>query len=235
MTKNSEMIGRKYGRLLVLSENKDDERDEIYFWCECDCGEIVSANKYRLLNGNKKSCGCLLRDYNINFNKTTKTKTNTYDLSGEYGVGTTINTNNKFYFDLEDYEKIKDYCWYVHENKEGYKALETTKNKKQIRFQWLVKNKNVDHINRNPLDNRKCNLRDVSIRENNINHNIRKDNVSGVTGVNYNKKTKKWIARINDRCNHRITLYTGDSFEDAVKARLNAEEKYYGEYSPLRS
>lgn len=49
------------------------------------------------------------------------------------------------------------------------------------------------------------------------------------------KKLKKWIARINDRCNHRITLYTGDSFEDAVKARLNAEEKYYGEYSPLRS
>lgn len=235
--KNSEMIGQKYGKLLVLSENKDDKREGIYFWCKCDCGnkELVSANKYRLLNGTKKSCGCLLRERNVKFNKKTKAKINSYDLSGDYGIGWTLNADEKFYFDLEDYDKIKDYCWYIHENKYGYKALETTKNKKQIRFQWLVKGKNVDHINRNPLDNRKCNLRNVSIRENSINHNIRKDNRSGVTGVNYNKRTEKWVARISDKRNHRIILYSGDSFEDAVKARLKAEKEYYGEHSPLRS
>ena len=36
-------------------------------------------------------------------------KYNRYDLSGEYGIGWTTNTNHVFYFDLEDYEKIKDY------------------------------------------------------------------------------------------------------------------------------
>ena len=32
-------------------------------------------------------------------------KSNIYDLSGEYGVGWTSNTNEEFYFDLEDYDK----------------------------------------------------------------------------------------------------------------------------------
>ena len=39
-------------------------------------------------------------------------KYNTYDLSGEYGIGYTTK-GEKFLFDLEDYEKIKDYCWCV--------------------------------------------------------------------------------------------------------------------------
>ena len=41
---------------------------------------------------------------------------NKYDLNlidehGKYGVGYCSNTNNKFYFDMDDYDKIKDiYC-----------------------------------------------------------------------------------------------------------------------------
>jgi hypothetical protein len=38
-------------------------------------------------------------------------KFNQYDLSGSYGIGYCSNTNNPFYFDLEDYDLIKDYCW----------------------------------------------------------------------------------------------------------------------------
>ena len=37
---------------------------------------------------------------------------NKYDLSGEYGIGWTHNTEHEFYFDLEDYDIIKYYCWY---------------------------------------------------------------------------------------------------------------------------
>ena len=36
-------------------------------------------------------------------------KYNTYDLSGEYGIGYT-SKGEEFYFDLDDYDKIKDYC-----------------------------------------------------------------------------------------------------------------------------
>lgn len=34
---------------------------------------------------------------------------NRYDLTGEYGIGYT-NQGVEFYFDLEDYDKIKEYC-----------------------------------------------------------------------------------------------------------------------------
>ena len=89
-------------------------------------------------------------------------KVNTYDLSGEYGIGWTSNTNREFYFDLEDYDKIKDFCWCeAKHNKTGYTALTATNiyTKKTIKFHHIIGCAGYDHINRNPLDNRKCNLR----------------------------------------------------------------------------
>ena len=47
-------------------------------------------------------------------------KYNKYDLSGEYGIGWTSNTNQEFYFDLEDYDKIKDYCWIYNKGIQPY-------------------------------------------------------------------------------------------------------------------
>lgn len=43
-------------------------------------------------------------------------KYNRYDLNlkdehGLYGVGYCFNTGHEFYFDMDDYDKIKDYCW----------------------------------------------------------------------------------------------------------------------------
>ncbi|KAK46241.1 HNH endonuclease [Caballeronia jiangsuensis] len=54
----------------------------------------------------------------------------------------------------------------------------------------------TDHINRNRSDNRWCNLRAVSIAENNQNYSLRKDNTSGYRGVSFHKNKKKWLAYI---------------------------------------
>lgn len=159
-------------------------------------------------------------------------KYNIYDLSGEYGIGYTSNTNEQFFFDLDDYEQIKDYCWYVSIN--GYITTRLYNERKQIRLHRLLMNfpdkMVVDHINHNKLDNRKCNLRICFQKENASNKSKSKNNTSGVTGVCWHKKAKKWHSQIkHNRKNIHLGLF--DNFDDAVKARREAEEKYFGEFS----
>ena len=61
-------------------------------------------------------------------------KYNTYDLSGEYGIGYT-SKGEEFWFDLNDYNKIKDYCWYYNSN--GYLCSQNA-NCKHIYFHRLT-------------------------------------------------------------------------------------------------
>ena len=56
------------------------------------------------------------------------------------------------------------------------------------------------------------------------------NNTSGVTGVDWHKGWKKWRVRIT--VNHKtISLGAFDSMDDAIKARKEAEQKYFGEFS----
>lgn len=83
----------------------------------------------------------------------------------------------------------------------------------------------IDHINKIRDDNRWCNLREVSRSCNMRNSSIRKDNVSGVTGVSFDKKRKKWRVRIT---NNKKEIFIGyfKNLHDAVRARFEAEIKY---------
>lgn len=84
----------------------------------------------------------------------------------------------------------------------------------------------VDHINGNKLDNRKDNLRICTQSDNTKNHVIGKNNTSGYSGIIYNKDNKNWRVRIGDK-----EIGSFFNFEDAMIARKDAEEKYFGEYS----
>lgn len=88
-----------------------------------------------------------------------------------------------------------------------------------------AKGQHVDHVNGNTLDNRRSNLRIVTQQENNKNKKRYLNNVSGVTGVSWNKQMKMWVARISvDRKDKYLGYYF--SFEKAVAARKAAEIKY---------
>lgn len=108
--------------------------------CECSCPEhnriIVSGTSIK--NGHTKSCGCLRIEKFIDRTK----QYNKYDLSGEYGIGWTSNTNEEFYFDLEDYDKIKDYCWFKTKSKNYIMLMaKDPSTRKHIYMHWLVMGK----------------------------------------------------------------------------------------------
>lgn len=54
-----DMIGNKYGRLLVLLEESGQAGEKKKYVCECECGNKVMVFKENLLSGHTRSCGCL--------------------------------------------------------------------------------------------------------------------------------------------------------------------------------
>jgi hypothetical protein len=70
----------------------------------------------------------------------------------------------------------------------------------------------VDHINRNPLDCRKKNLRVCTIQQNNFNKAVRKIKKSSIyKGVFFNKKNSRWLASIKcDYKSHRLGLFKNE-------------------------
>lgn len=78
--------------------------------------------------------------------------------------------------------------------------------------------KELDHINRNPSDNRIVNLRVATRSEQMHNAGMLKNNTSGVKGVSWHKASKKWHVRIwfNGKCK---SFGYFDCLESAKKER----------------
>ena len=203
------------------------------YLCECSCGsgKAIIASPNDIKRGNTKSCGCRTKELNSKRQK----KYNTYDLSGEYGIGYCSNTDSRFYFDLQDYDLIKDYCWAeVVYGKSKYHELRAPIDRNtSIRMHMLLRGVTCDHADRNPLNNRRSNLRPATIEENNRNRSLFQNNTSGITGVSFEPSRNSWRARIYFN-NKRHELGVFKEKDDAIRARLQAEAKYYKEFAPQR-
>lgn len=91
----------------------------------------------------------------------------------------------------------------------------------------------VDHINRNALDNRKCNLRIVNGYINAMNRDKQSNNTSGIVGVCYDKRTerkKHWVARIYIYGKETHLGYF-ETKEEAILARKKAEKEFWNNYN----
>lgn len=223
-----DLSGRQFGRWTVIGV---DSKKPGYWFCRCNCEKQTVKSIYRgsLIKGLSQSCGCLQKEIVSKSNK----RYNTYDLSGEYGVGWTRNGGQEFYFDLEDYDKIKNYCWTYNKDTGYLKSVDPTNWKmKQYIHRIIMECTDsticVDHINHNPLDNRKCNLRLVTIAQNNYNKGIQPYNTSGEIGVYYNKQRQQWVAQIIRNDKHYCVYCK--SKEDAIIARRKLEDELFAEY-----
>jgi hypothetical protein len=134
--------------------------------------------------------------------------------------------------DDEDYEELSKRKWSCNN---GYaKSYFSYENGIQT-YLWMhreilnaPKDKQVDHINGDGLDNRKENLRLCTCVENIWNRGLQKNNTSGYRGVYWH--INKWQARIGVK-GRRILLGRFDSPAEASKAYNEATQKYHGEFA----
>lgn len=215
-----------------------------------------TKNEFQYLKSDKELNNYIIDILSINkkYANYKYSQKNKYDLSGEYGIGYTVNTNEPFYFDKDLFNVISKFTWKARHRNDRQTDNYYIEHKfkvqgklKRVHLHHLVLNiddrinyknlKNVvDHINLKTFDCRKDNLRIGDLRLNNINKNKQKSNTSGIIGVGAVKSKTNffYIARICPWQNKRITVYRGNNFNEAVKARLNAEYYYYKELAPQK-
>lgn len=233
MTQLRDLTGQRFGRLTVEYRAEDrtsPSRKSVYWHCKCDCGNEKDIAASSLIKGHATSCGCY--SYEIRF------KTNTFIKKDGYYEGYT-NYGDLYLFSEEDYEKVSKYSW--RKRPDGYFTATVKKDKKSypILLHRLIMNCLddtcvwVDHIHGSDskYDNRRENLRLSDSVHNGMNKELSSRNkTSGVTGVCWSSKDKRWVAYIGV---NKTTIHLGQyiNIEDAIKARKEAEEKYFGEWS----
>lgn len=146
--------------------------------------------------------------------------------------------------DADDFNMLSRWKWHY---TNGYARTSISLgyfNKKQKKLHILMhrlimncpSNMEVDHINHNPLDNRKQNLRIVSRKQNGANRKLNINNTSGFKGVCWDEKctnkNKKWVARIHTN-GKIINLGRYLTKKDAAIAYNDAAKKYFNEFASL--
>ena len=215
-----DMTGRKYGRLTAIGLDRI-ENGHTFWKFRCDCGKTVVIDGWGARSGKIKSCGC----FNAERIKKQR-KFNEYKIVDGY-VKVKLNDENHMLCDIEDWERFNGHYWFM--NDAGYAVCETMKTG-TLRFHKLVTGTTaeviIDHINRNKLDNRKCNLRIATASVNAINRGLQSNNTTGYKGVYFDKRRrvrKAWV-KVSGKL---ITLGSYPKKEEAIAARQAGEEKYY--------
>ncbi len=142
--------------------------------------------------------------------------------------------------DTEDVNKLKKFKWCVFKRNKNrpYYPSTTVRGKTHYLANILMgfKSNNrimIDHIDRNPLNNQKSNLRICTVSQNGCNRGKNKNNTSGYKGV-YLKPNGKWNAVIGTNGQY-INLGTFSEKVDAARAYNDAALLYHGEFSYLNT
>lgn len=148
----------------------------------------------------------------------------TYDKDGNFKENIII--------DIDDIERVKQYKWHIKVGNNKHVEGKVNGKVKQLhRFIMQEENQKIliDHINRNPLDNRKSNLRRCTKRENCRNQKKHKDNQVGHKNITLKKDGKYHVHIYKDYKQYYIGGYA--NLEDAIKARDIALEQLHGEFA----
>jgi hypothetical protein len=131
---------------------------------------------------------------------------------------------------IRDFKRASAYHWFSHR---GYACAR--QGKKHIYLHRLVmsaaSDQCVDHLNRDPLDNRRINLRLCTRAQNTMNVSRRRNNKTGYTGVHFHKKNSSYVAYIGKR--PRTHLGSFATAVEAARAYNKAAKKRFGRFACL--
>lgn len=233
-----DLIGKKFGRLFVVSRNYEKQHElfvnrgvQKAFWnCVCDCGnnKVVESSNLTNKQNPTLSCGCYALERR---HKQKNTKDIKWFRDKDIVIGTT-NAGKHFKVSLIDFEKVKNYCWRI--DSRGYVVANSRDGSNStIKLHRLIMdtkpNDIIDHKDWDKTNNTRDNLRVATKSQNNINVKLKSNNTTGYPGITINQ-SGNYIVRISyDGKRHYIGTYK--AFHDAIIARRNAEIKYHAEWS----
>lgn len=193
-----DLTGRTFGKLTVLELGEPYYcKSGVYLtWrCKCECGTIKDYPPNHLRSGKITACGCQKKIL----------KGNAYKVVGD--VIEVTAKDKTFLVDAELEPLIKSHTWHVGRN--GYVSASNGK----LLHRLIMENSDlfVDHINGNRLDNRRQNLRFVTMSQNGFNKKVTSN--TGFYGISKTKKGFFVVSIMKHYIGMRKTL------EEAVKLR----------------
>ena len=159
----------------VVGRDYNSKKRGIYWMCECGCQRNERVPKQRsirqdkLIEGRTLSCGCL----KLKQKTRSKYRTNTFDMSGDYGIGRTYN-GEEFIFDKEDYELIQSVSESWNFNDAGYLGARDMRENsekypngrsKMVKLKDIVMSKKDGEIVKFRSDNKKDFRKDNLVKE----------------------------------------------------------------------
>lgn len=214
MIKN--LIGNKYGKLTVVSLFNSGGRAGCHWVCVCDCGNETVVHSQSLRRGLTTSCGNC---------------PNEYVYQGEY-VAIKLSAEHVALIDSNDYDRVKAYRWW--RDGRGYVCAHIDHKVNKLHRYLLDAEARfeVDHINLDPLDNRRSNLRLATRKQNSYNIGLNRNNTSGYKGVSFDRQTQSYRASIVHD-GQRIWLGRHKSAEEAARVRDQAADTLQGDFAWL--
>ena len=134
--------------------------------------------------------------------------------------------------DGEDYEWLNRWKWHAQRAKND--ICYAVRLERKISMHRIItnapKNKQVDHINHNGLDNRRCNLRICTNSQNSQSRRLSLNKTSKYKGVMWDKRCKKWYVQIT--CFYK-QAYLGryDNEIEAAKTYDKKAKELFGEFA----
>lgn len=217
MKKIEDLTGQRFGRLMVISKTTSNKYRQSMWLCRCDCGTEKTILGLSLKHGKTTSCGCRNREV----------ASERFTTHGHTRGGRTLEYQSWLAM-IRRCNNPNEAIYHYYGGR-GIKVCERWVNSYENFLEDMGKRPSKNHsLERIDVDGdyEPSNCKWATRTEQALNKRLYKNNISGKSGVVWNKERKKWQARINyDGKEIHIGLY--DNIEDAIYARKEAEIKYY--------